>query len=888
MKDSYLFSVIMPVHNAEEFLEDSLNSLFYQTINFQKNIQLIIINDGSTDKSEEICLKYQSQYPKNIRYIKQENKGVASARNCGIKYIEGKYVNFFDSDDIWAENAFELASAFLEKNPETDIAACRKKFFGSDKGYHGLDYKFSKTRVIDLNQNFEAIQTDVSSAFIRTEAIKNSFCESLEVSEDTRFINEILLEKCTLGVIREAEYSARKYKNNSPMKKKLSDQNYFFDTPKYFHEYLLDFSKEKYGEVKKFIQYTLMYDIQWRLKRPAYAQISPEDLRFYQKTITKILQDIEDKMIYRQKSIYMPLKMYALSMKHGKDVRRDIFFDENTQKLFYENFTAIDLNTAKTLLIFDYVEIRGDMLYLEGKDNCWLHNDDYYYYIQIGSMKFYPKYYSCKNFDLVTMTGIASPGRAVYFEIPLDMDNQQVLEFYFKFKKTNIKKIAYSLGKFSHIPKIENGYYHKGNFILKSQEFEMTVLPYSKELHQECEEAYQKTLLKENREDIILIRKEYFKRLANKRHQLWMVSDRPHKAGDNGEHFFKYLQKKKPRKTDVVFNLNQDSEDFERIRKIGKVISYDTQEYKLHFLLSDKIISSGASDYLFNAFGQDRKYLVDLYNFDFIFLQHGVTKDDISGWVNRFNKDIKMIVTSGENEYHSMIHGNYYYPKDVIVLTIMPRYDELIRLSRKIKKEKQIVIIPTWRMSIKGSYDPATSKSIYYEKFKETEYFQFYNSLINHEKLKQCMKEHGYHGILCMHPIHSEQWVDFDANEVFEINQEYVDYQPVFAKSALLVTDYSSVAFDFAYLKKPVIYAQFDKEKFFAAHSYKKGYFSYEENGFGPVCYDLESTVQAMIKEIENDCQNPEKYIQRAESFYPCFNGEACRRVLSCIEHIDS
>ena len=92
----YKFSVVIPLYNVKKYLEDALKSVINQTIGFEKNIQLILVNDGSTDKSERICLKYKKLYPENIKYIYQENRGVSEARNEGMKYIEGKYVNFMD------------------------------------------------------------------------------------------------------------------------------------------------------------------------------------------------------------------------------------------------------------------------------------------------------------------------------------------------------------------------------------------------------------------------------------------------------------------------------------------------------------------------------------------------------------------------------------------------------------------------------------------------------------------------------------------------------------------------------------------------------------------------------------------------------------------------
>ena len=98
-----LISVIMPVYNGEKFVEKSINSVLKQTY---KNFELIIINDGSTDNTEEICLKYAKK-DRRIKYFKIKNSGPSGARNKGIELSTGKYIMFIDSDDLYMENILE-------------------------------------------------------------------------------------------------------------------------------------------------------------------------------------------------------------------------------------------------------------------------------------------------------------------------------------------------------------------------------------------------------------------------------------------------------------------------------------------------------------------------------------------------------------------------------------------------------------------------------------------------------------------------------------------------------------------------------------------------------------------------------------------------------------
>lgn len=879
-------SVVMPVYNTEKYLSEAVESLIGQSIGFE-NIQLIIVNDGSTDKSGEMCLEYLKKYPENVLYLSQENRGVSAARNLGMKRIEGKYVSFLDSDDKWDGEALKKLFDFMEKNYEkTDAAAARKKLFDGGSGYHSLDYKFDKTIIADLNRRFDLIQMDVTSVLVKSEAVKGlEFCEKLCYGEDARFINTVLLEKCTIGLVKDAlHYYRIRRDGTSALQKEGSSDSYYFDSPKYFHEYLFELSKEKNGEIKKFIQYAVMYDLCWRMKKPVFKLVDNEKYEKYSQIIRDLLKNIDDEIIYRQRSIYMNMKMYALSLKYDHDVRKDLVYSDG--KIMYKDFMTIDLAQAKTLLIWDYVEIKGNILRLEGKDNCWMRGDDFNYYAKVGGEIYYPSYFYCKKFDLVTMDGSVNRGRAVVFEIHLNRNKETKISFFYRFKdKTS--EIYTSLGKFSHLPKLETGYYAKDDIILTRDEKSLISRPYTQELKEELEESYCKTLLELGKDDIIELRKEYFAKKAEHKKKLWMISDRTYVANDNGEHFFRYMNKRISRGIETVFNINSDCPDYERMKKYGKVVPYDSPEYKMNFLLSDKIISSAASDYLFNPFGDDKQYIVDLLGYDFVYLKHGIIKDDMSTWLNHFNKSIRLMVTAAVPEYLSIVNGDYCIDKERAVLTGLARYDNLYRKNKHNRSKKKIVILPTWRKSIEGSYDTKTNKSVYYDKFKETEYFRFYNDLINNERLISAMREKGYTGLLCMHPMHIEQCRDFDSNDIFAVNDGLVDYQKEFIEGSVLVTDYSSVAFDFAYLKKPVVYTQFDKEEFYKKHTYSEGYFSYEDDGFGPVCKDIDSTVDAIIAVLENDCRNTEEYINRTEKFYPYYDAQCCKRIYECIREIN-
>ena len=113
----------------------------------------------------------------------------------------------------------------------------------------------------------------------------------------------------------------------------------------------------------------------------------------------------------------------------------------------------------------------------------------------------------------------------------------------------------------------------------------------------------------------------------------------------------------------------------------------------------------------------------------------------------------------------------------------------------------------------------------------------------------------------------------------------HYDLQELLRNGSLMITDYSSVSMDFAYMKKPVIYYQFDQEKF-RKYQYKQGYFSYEENGFGPVLSREDDVVDAVISYCESGFVPEEQYLQRHQEFFPLYDADNCRRNYEAIRDI--
>jgi len=178
-------SIIVPVYNVEKYLEKCLNSLVNQTL---KEIEIIIVNDGSTDSSELIIKKFIEKYPEKIKYYVKENGGLSDARNYGLQYVTGEYVAFLDSDDYVKLDLYEkMYTQAIQDN--SDFVEC--DFIWEYKNKEKID-----TGVIYINKKemFVLARVVAWNKLIKTNLIKDNnlqFPKGLRY-EDVEFFYKLL------------------------------------------------------------------------------------------------------------------------------------------------------------------------------------------------------------------------------------------------------------------------------------------------------------------------------------------------------------------------------------------------------------------------------------------------------------------------------------------------------------------------------------------------------------------------------------------------------------------------------------------------------------------------------------------------------------------------
>ncbi len=897
MVKDFKISVIVPIYNVEDYLAEALDSVINQTMDFKSNVQLILINDGSQDSSEEICKGYQEKYPDNITYIYKENGGVSSARNMGFDQVKGKYVTFLDPDDMWEETSFENAYNFFERHyDEIDVLAARIQFFEAKTDFHSLDYKFTKgTRVADLNDPSElySVQSTAATTFIKAEALGDTrFDSRLKYGEDSTFINKMMLKKCKYGLINEALYLyRRRLSGDSAVNNQILDKSFYVNSLIYYHQELFRYSEELYGEVIPYAQSMVGYDIMWRFANPEMPSVlNEQEQKEYAERLHSILSRIDDKILLRHPLHKSIAKKYdAMYYKYGVDMFKKATLNMKKGELRFGKYRLIRIvnNNSNCTKCVD-VQIKDKTLYIDVLIARWIlkcTEEGGKYYLKLGGKIIEPYDISVYKVNShKTSDGVLFYYKLHRFAVPIDsLKKGDVMNIRSVFNFSG-KEIAANLNYGKFIPAaIRFGTVYKwhGDYAVRCfrTSFKVTY-PENKKLAKfkwGIRNVF--CLIKRKRFDVIYKRYiafPFYKLTEKNKGKIWLISDRIDNAGDNGEVLFKYINEHKPEGVRPIFVIGEVAkpEVKERLRSIGEVAIAESRKYPYLFLMADKIISSSAGEFTINAFDTQRHYFIDLYNYTYYFMNHGVNCGDCSKWLNKYNKDIHIFFTTGESERRNIIERDYNLEPEQVVITGLARFDALYD-----DPKKQLLILPTWRRAYRQCYDDKTS-SIYYEGFKETDFFKFYNGLINDERLLEVMRRKGYTGLFCLHPIFAKQSAHFKGSDVFKINEGFVDYNKAFAESTVMVTDYSTIAFDFAYLNKPIVYTQFDKEEFYENQIYDEC-FDYENEGFGPVCEDLDSAVNALCEIIENDCEN--KYIERVEHFFVNHDKNNAKRILEAV-----
>lgn len=360
-----------------------------------------------------------------------------------------------------------------------------------------------------------------------------------------------------------------------------------------------------------------------------------------------------------------------------------------------------------------------------------------------------------------------------------------------------------------------------------------------------------------------------------RRKRIWLMLDKLYKGGDSAEYLYRYSAKLDDGVT-KYYLINKDTSDYKKLKRDGyRPLVNGSLKHKLVFVNADLLLITNSHLFPFNGYTKETsKYIRGLCNFSSMCLQHGLSVQKCAIAQRRIIDNTTMYFLGSKYEYENLSRHAYGYQGfDILKLTGIGRYDGLISNDKK-----QILITPTWRMY--NALPVTTSEGEqrgYNPEFKHTTYFHIYNALINNTELIETARKYGYKIKYLLHPIISSQVDDFTPNPELEVIPSVGDlsYEKILTESSLMVTDYSGVQFDFAYMRKPVVY--FHPEEL--PPHYEEGCFFYDTMGFGEICTRTKQLVTLLCDYMASGCAMKNMYRQRADDFFAYNDHHNCERI---------
>ena len=365
-------------------------------------------------------------------------------------------------------------------------------------------------------------------------------------------------------------------------------------------------------------------------------------------------------------------------------------------------------------------------------------------------------------------------------------------------------------------------------------------------------------------------------RISQPGKKIWLIGERGDTAQENGYYYFRYLNASKP---DIVshYIINKTSAQHKAVAKLGKTLHPNSLKHKLLFLRS-KYYVTAHNHYCIpiTSFGKTR-YRIPT-NTTNVFLPHGITYADVSAFYGKKASGINLFLCGAEPEYR-YIKDVFGFDEEEVKYTGLARFDDYF----DIHAEKQVLIMPTWRRYIYLS----KNKKVSNELFAKSSYYKIYQSLLNNNELIEILERYDYRLVFYPH-YEIQDYITLFSSHSDRINictSKDNTVQSLLKESSLLITDTSSVSFDFAYMKKPILYYFLDREEVKKEHI-QPGYFDHESMGFGEISYSESQLIKNLQSKLKSGCNLEKKYEDRINNFFPLRDRNNCERIFNEIDKV--
>lgn len=832
-------SLAVPCYNVELYIDRFLDSVFSQDGDFDR-FEVILVDDGSTDRTAEIAKDWQARFPDHIRYIYQENGGLCAARNTGLESARGTWIGFPDPDDFLSRDYLQNMVAETEMRHDPPLLGVVSNYIfyyedtGEFKDSHPLRFKYQKgTRRLRADDLKDVLQLNSNCLWLHRPTLIESglrFDKKVKPTfEDAHLNNKLFVSfpKRTISFLPAPVYFYRKRSNQSSLLDGAKQKpEFFIDQIEFGYNDLLDHSRQSNGAILPQVQRVCLYDTMWRIR---YVVDHPEHTDF---------------LTTEQKARFVELTRETLS-----HIDADTIADFNLAGCTEEHKVAL-------LALYKGARREKHTVYLEQVDGAaglvqfsyFTGGEDHFTIdAEVNGTPVSPIWPSQKIADFMGQTYF----RKRLFWVPLrDGDD---IRFSFEGAPCRIWRQGRTIGD-------------SANWL----QLRAAIAPGTPRV---TDPEIQRL-----RAHVIASRDTY--------RGCYVLMDRDDKADDNAEHLYRHMMNT-GRTDNAWFVLKRDSVDWDRLAADGfKLLEFGSDDHVAAQMNAAFVLSSHADHYV--LWPKDKPGFADLARYQFVFLQHGVITNDLSDWLN--TKPIRLFVAATPDEAQDIAahDGRYVFSEREVLRSGLPRHDALPSKGAATEQDA-ILIMPTWRKYLTDETMRDGMQRSKIEGFLESDYARNWGAVLRDPRLRVLAERHGKKIIFVPHPniamylddMAVPEWV-----EQVDIRQGQ-SYQEFFARAAVALTCFSSAVTEVAYLQRPVIYFQFDHEQFFAGgHVCKTGYFSYKRDGFGPVAETPDGVFDALAAALAS--REDPVYAERRAKAFPFRDGNCCERVCQAVEALQS
>ena len=865
----YKYSIIITSKNYDH-LDETLDSVINQKYDLN-NIEVIILNDNSNEY-KDIIKNYNIP---NMVSIKVEEDDFISALNKALDSSNGEYFSIIDSDSYYKND--DIFNKIDKYSEEDDLIAI------SSINYLDEVNKIQppKSKRINLIKRPSYFNLALNTYFIKKDLVKDI---RFDKSDDYEllFLLKLLMNNNTyyfdssLNILTYNTYYDEIEKDDLSKSK-----SWYFETIKSYINYFKDKK-----DIPNYIQEILFYIIYIRFKCNneinSCIKFTDDQRNEFLNLVKELLSYIANQTIvvhyekkdYRLFKVPRWLRFYLLNLKMSK--KREISIKSKNICLNYDNEKIVVDDLQNENVSVFAINKRNNKLYFDCTTSLrnLLDEDEFKIVVEHDGKEID---YTKRYFNAPCIVFNKNIGDKYCFNFGIDIKKDTKLKVYAIINDKKYPLIFKYAKPSARLGDSKRSFWPQKGFILFNRNNYISIKGNNFFRLMKAELLFMLSKLKNESKKLTVIKyaflrclyyitKPYFR---NK--HIWVTFDKLYKAGDNGEYMYQYGLK---HNKDIYYIVKKDSPDYKRLIKQNKkhVLAYASLRQRIYTLNAEVILKTHANAMAFCSFqGLSRVLIRNLFNAEIVEIQHGLTIQDIPRYQHRMVDNIKLYFIASDFEYANIKKPIYDFDKDQIKWTGIPRFDGL-----KDNDQKIILITPTWRHNIAAKSVKYGKPRAYNEEFKYTEYFRIYNELINNKKLVEFAKNNGYKIVYLLHPTLSSQAEDFDSSEYVDVVPAAGDmnYEKMLTESSLMVTDYSGVQYDFAYMRKPLIYFH---PKELPTH-YDSGSMDYEKDGLGPIETTIDDVVDKIIDILGNNKRDP-LYIERANKFFTFDDYDNCKRI---------